>query len=161
VPTDTIIVNNNVTLTATGITATLRKYSVNITKPLYVTDVFSSTNANATSGNASGYEYEYGTKVYSFCKISNAILASYTVPNGYTNGRSSGDYMIYQVGYTGTNGVTGSTTVSPAGLNPKTFTITFTGSYVKWTSSTKQALAGDTLSYYDRVVTCKRGTDTV
>jgi hypothetical protein len=101
------------------ITRTTNSYSVTLTKPTNVESIFSSTSASATSGNSSGYKYNYGTRVYVFCKVKTSLLSSYNAPEGYSNPRVSGDYTIYTVSDTGTTGITGAITLAPSGLTPK------------------------------------------
>jgi len=69
------------------------KYAVNFTLGSYVTSAFTSTNPNATSGNSSGYEYDYGTTVYYFV-VKNANTAAWI----YTCSGTQISGNIYRLG---------------------------------------------------------------
>lgn len=80
-------------------TRTTNKYAVNFTLGSYVTSAFTSTNASATSGNASGTTYDYGTTVYYFV-VKNADTSSYT----YTCDGTHISGNIYRLGSVTVNG---------------------------------------------------------
>ena len=74
-------------------TATINKYAVTFTLGSYVTSAFTSTNANATSGNPSGTQYNYRSTVYYFVeKYANTDTWIYTC----SGTRISGN--IYRLG---------------------------------------------------------------
>ena len=70
---------------ATTLTAqwTVNKYAVNFTKGEGLKDIYSSTSSTATSGNASGYTYDYGTSVNIFVKTQ----------EGYVKPTSAGEWI--------------------------------------------------------------------
>lgn len=69
------------------------KYAVNFTLGNYVTNAFTSTNPNATSGNPSGYEYDDGTIVYYFVeKYADTSTWIYTCSGTHISGN------IYRLG---------------------------------------------------------------
>lgn len=65
--------------------STTKKYPVTITAGTGVSSVYLSTSSTATSGSASGTEYDYGTTVYGFIEIADGYYVNnpnYTLVSG-------------------------------------------------------------------------------
>ena len=101
---------------------TINKYGATIAAGTGISAVYTSTSSTATSGNASGYHYNYGTTVYGFAKLKEG----YNAASGWTlvSGTANSTNAIYCIGSKtiGTSGAAFGTVTATL----RTYTITFT-----------------------------------
>lgn len=148
------------TVNVTGIARAKTTHAVNITAGFGWDNVYTSTSSTATSGNASGYKYAYGTRVYYFAEITETTLENYlsSVPLSDPVYSSNGVYR-YCIGSTT---VTGTKNFSIPAVTPRPITIYFDGPGTQWkingngaTVDYLTAYYGDYLSIDGATVTCK------
>lgn len=145
-------------------TVTTNGYKVTFTKGNYISSAFTSTSSTATSGDASGTSYLYGTTVYSFV-IKNANTNQYT----YTCSGTQVSGNVYRVGSTVVNGETDLGTLSSVTRTTNQYavnigTIDYAASVFTSTSSTATSgnPSGIKYNYGSKVyLFVKRPADTV
>lgn len=121
------------------VTQYTRSYPVYIAAGTGISSAFLSTSATASSGDASGTYYNYGTLVYGYVNI----ITGYNV-SGFT-GLLRYSYVV----------VDSDESFGTINATLNSYTISFTNpSYGSWDHSTRTAYHGDSLSVSGRTVTC-------
>ena len=89
----TVTVTDNVSWAPTAIA---NNYPVKIAAGEGISDVYLSSDPNATSGSPSGTEFPFGSTVYAFAQLSHSLVPAIIVPSNWVRVDSSGSW-IYRV----------------------------------------------------------------
>ena len=90
-----VMIEKDMTITA-SCTRTLNNYPVKIAAGEGISNVYLSSDPNATSGSPSGTEFPFGSTVYAFAQLSHSLVPAIIVPSGWVRVDSSGSW-IYRV----------------------------------------------------------------
>ena len=77
-------------------TAVVNNYPVKIAAGEGISNVYLSSNKNATSGSPSGTEFPFGSTVYAFAQLNRSLVPAIIIPSGWVRVDSS-DSQIYRV----------------------------------------------------------------
>ena len=90
-----VMIEKDMTITA-YCTRTLNNYPVKIAAGEGISNVYLSSDQNATVVSPSGTEFPFGSTVYAFAQLSHSLLPAIIIPSGWVRVGSS-DSLIYRV----------------------------------------------------------------